>query len=221
MPEADQGWQQDPDSDGESVESVNKSCKLKPKSGMVAMPFDNIKTPQIWPHYNLAFGFVTDAIQFHQISFELYIAGKTKTLMNCTDPLEIKRRLSLMSRLGYLKHKGYSWSNLRTLYAAIVNHIKKHETSWVSDWKYIEDMVLESALRNPGDKGKCKLSAIRGEQWYCRDYNRPEGCNRNAPHEAVVRGRRHQVKHFCAKCWLNEQEVRNHPECGEDCPACE
>ena len=33
------------------------------------------------------------------------------------------------------------------VYAVIVNHIEKHEASRVSDWKYIEDMVLETAIK--------------------------------------------------------------------------
>ena len=59
----------DPESDSESVSSSVK-CKKKLKSGMVALPTDNIKTLQIWLHYNLLFGFITVAVQFHQLSFE-------------------------------------------------------------------------------------------------------------------------------------------------------
>ena len=59
---------EDPESDSESVSSSVK-CKKKLKSGMVALPTD-IKTLQIWLHYNLSFGFITVAVQFHQLSFE-------------------------------------------------------------------------------------------------------------------------------------------------------
>ena len=103
------------------------------QSGMVAKTTDNIKSQEVWPHYNLNFGFVTQKIEFHQISFEQYIAGKAKTLLNSTDPNEIKGCLNLMVRLSYLKQKGYAWPNLHTLYAAVVNHIEKHESSWVSN----------------------------------------------------------------------------------------
>ena len=148
------------DSDGES-ESANKLSRKKIQSGMVALPTDNIKTPQIWPHYNLSYGFVTSAVQFHHIMYEQYVAGEVKTLLNATDPTQIKGRLNLMLRISYLKYKGYSWLNLRTLYAAVVNQIEKHEVTWISDWKHIEDMVLESAVRVSGDKGIGK-SSVRG-----------------------------------------------------------
>ena len=85
----------DRESDGESIDST---CKpKKKKSGMVACAIDNIKTPQVWPHYNLLFGFVTSAVQFHQLSFEQYIAGETKTILTASDPLEIRGCITLMS----------------------------------------------------------------------------------------------------------------------------
>ena len=211
------------DSDGESVNSLVKSKRKGKKSGMVACPADNIKTPQVWPHYNLSFGFVTAAVPFHQLSCEQYIAGETKTILMAEDPLEIRGQVNLMSRLVYLKHRGHAWSNLHSLYAAIVNHIEKHEGSWVSDWKFIEDMVLESAIRGPGEKGVGKSSSkgTRAEQWYCRKFNREDGCDKGPPHEAVIRGRHRQVKHFCAKCWVTEGETRPHPEIHPRCPHAE
>ena len=72
--------------------------------------------------------------------------------MNSTDPNEIHGRLNLLIRISYLKQKGHVWSNLQTLYAAIVNHIEKHESSLVSDWCHIKDMVLDTAMRVPGEK---------------------------------------------------------------------
>ena len=122
-----------------------------------------------------------------------------------------------MSRISYLKQHGYSWSNLRMLYTAIMNHIEKHEASWVSDWRHIEDMVLESAIRIPGDKGQGKSSKNKSEQWYCCDFNKIDGCNKHSPHDAVVRGRRRQVKHFCAKCWLSDHEMHAHAEVDPVC----
>ena len=101
----------DPDSDGESINSNIKKCKPV-KSGMLAMPTDNIKTQQVWPYYNLAYSFVTETVQFHQLSFEQFVAGELKTVLDTTDPFEIRGRLGLMSRLAYLKQKGFTWSNL-------------------------------------------------------------------------------------------------------------
>ena len=202
----DRNLQDDHEDSELAVDIVHEKRKLK--SGMVAIPTENIKCPQIWPHYNLTYGYVTAAIQYHQISFEQYIAGECKTISNAEDPLEVKGRLSLMSRISYLKQKGHPWTNLRTLYAAIVNHIEKQESTWASDWRDIEDMVLETSIRSVGEKGTGKVSkSTKGEQWYCGSYNRPEGCQLQLPHEATIGKRRRTVKHFCAKCWIEEQEV--------------
>ena len=143
--------QDDHDSEGEYVISLSKR-KLKLRSGMMAKPTDNIKSPEVWPHFNLNYGYVMQTIEFHQLTFEQYIAGEGKTLLNCTDPNELRGRLNLMIRLAYLKQEGFTWPNLRTLYAAIVNHIETHETTWVSDWRHIEDMVLETGIRVPREK---------------------------------------------------------------------
>ena len=66
-------------------------------------------------------------IEFHKNTYEQYIAGECKTLMNYNNPGEIQGCLTLPIQISYLKQKGHSWSNLRTLYTAIVNHIEKHE----------------------------------------------------------------------------------------------
>ena len=139
------GVEEDPISDGESVaSSIKPKCVVK--SGMVVKATDNIKSQEVWPHYNLNYAFITQPIEFHQITFEQYIAGEGKTVLNSVDPNEIRGRLNLLIRISYLKQKGYSWPNLRALYAAIMNHIEKHESSWVSDWRSIEDMVLDSTM---------------------------------------------------------------------------
>ena len=56
---------QDEDSESESIDT-NMCRKRKIQSDMLALPADNIKTPQVWPHYNLAFGFVTEAVAISQ-----------------------------------------------------------------------------------------------------------------------------------------------------------
>ena len=81
--------EEDPRSDGGSIDTCVRP-KKKIQSGMLALPTDNIKTPQVWPHFNLSFGFVTESIQFHQLSFKQYVAGETKTVLNASDSLEVR-----------------------------------------------------------------------------------------------------------------------------------
>ena len=170
----------DPESDSESDSSVVKT-KTRLKTVMVACLMDNIKSQEVLPHCYLNYGFVTQVVEFHQITYEQYIASERKTLFKCSDPNEIRGCLNLLICISYLKQKGYSWPNFRTLYAVIVNHIEKHESSWVSDWRHIEDMVLDAAIRVPGEKSGGHGMKNRVVQFYCRNFNKPEGCQLMPP----------------------------------------
>ena len=206
----------EPESEGESSVTIPKR-KRKLKSGINATPTDNIKNPQIWPQYNLGYGFIASDIDFKHISYEQYVAGESVTVSKTTDPIEAKGRLELMSKISYLKQKGHTWTNLRGFYAAVVGHILRFETSWASDWKHIEDLVLDNVFRAPPEKPV--RSTRSSQQFYCRNFNKPEGCQLQDPHEAMVGRRRRQVRHFCAKCWLTDQEARGHAEHDQTCPS--
>ena len=207
-------------SDGEYSDSNYnvKASKAKIQSGMIAKPTENIKTQEVWPHYNLGFGFVTAAVPFNQLTFEQYIVGESKTIMKSRNPTEIRGRLQLMSRVGYLKQKGYRWPQLGDLYADVVSSIEQHDSTWSSDWRFIEDAVIDPLDRIQTKSREVIKRSKKEEVWFCRAYNRVEGCEQNSPHEAQVGRRRRMVRHCCAKCWRVEQEIRNHSEIADTCP---
>ena len=155
-------------SDGE-ISSVSSFRRKKGvKSGMLAKPTDNIKTVETWPHYNLHYEYASKPIEFNDINFEQYIAGETRTILACEDVLEIKGRLNLMFRLAHLKQRGHGWENLQSLYAAVVRSIEMHESNWSSDWRMIEEMVIDALDRKPVGKGAKKKGQ---EVWFCREFN--------------------------------------------------
>ena len=202
-------------SDGEisSVSSIRR--KKGAKSGMLAKPTDNIKSVETWPHYNLHYEYASKPIEFNEINFEQYIAGETRTILACEDVLEIKGRLNLMFRLAHLKQRGHGWENLRSLYAAVVHSIEMHESNWSSDWRMIEQMVIDVMDQNPAGKvGKGKGQEV----WFCREFNRPEGCDQTPPHEAYINHKKRWVKHVCGQCWMREQVVHGHSEVDPACP---
>ena len=209
--------------DGESsISSVSrKKSKKKLKSGMVAKPAENIKSVAIWPHFSLHAVFAAAPLVFNQLTFEHLVAGEVYTIAACHDVFEIRGRLNLLGRLSLLKVKGYPWERLRELYAGVLTAIEMHKTTWMSDWRSIEDMCLD-----PADRVKRTTSTPmnnkngKKEEWFCRNYNRPEGCQLTPPHEAVVgkAGKKRKVKHFCAACWLKEQIMREHSEVDMTCP---
>ena len=123
-----------------------------------------------------------------------------------------------MSRLAILRTKGYSWSGLRSLYAAIVREIEMQTTTWSGDWKDIEDLTLDPWDRvHQGDRNR---NVTDKEVWFCRSFNSVGGCNLKDPHEAKV-GRppkKRKVKHICATCWIKDKSEKAHSETDEACP---
>ena len=209
----------DEDEDGESLMSKVKNKKLK--SGMLALPSDNIKSVEVWPQFSLQYGYAAAPLKFEQMTFEQLVAGELRTIMGCSDAVEVRGRLALLFRITHLKMHGYLWSVLRAFYAAVVRAIEQHESTWASDWKAIEEFCID-----PGDRVKTKTDKVKppskvgAAEWFCKNYNRVEGCQLRAPHEAMV-GRppkRRQVRHFCAQCWITDQTVRMHSEVDAECP---
>ena len=133
--------------EGESNVSSSTNDKGKKsknvKSGMLAKATHNIKKPTIWPHFNLQLAYAAAPITFAQISFEQLVAGEIKTISDCHDEVEAKGRLALLSKLALLKTRNYPWGKLRDLYAAFVREIEKDEAKWNSDWRHIEEAVID------------------------------------------------------------------------------
>ena len=212
-----------------SSSSMEKSKKVKNvKSGMLAKATHNIKKPTIWPHFNLQLAYAAAPVTFAQITFEQLVAGEIKTISDCHDEVEAKGRLSLLSKLALLKTRNYPWGKLQDLYAAIVREIEKDEAKWNSDWRHIEEAVIDpmDRLRSTQSQRPTSTSEDRSkkpkkkEEWYCKDYNSAGGCSKESPPEAVVGrpARTRMVKHMCAACWNKDKEVRKHSEIDRQCP---
>ena len=204
-------------SDGESSSiSNNKTSnkRKKIKSGMVAKVSENVKSQEVWPHYNLMYNFVVDTVSFKELSFEQFIAGEVRTISKCKDLIEQKGRLNLLERLSYLKHKGHSWQSLRSLFAGIVNSIERHDDTWASDWRHIEEVVLDSGPSNK-NTGEGGVKDEKKMTYFCRNFNSPQGCDQIAPHDALIGKKKRKVKHICSKCFIKEGEIKNHSQ--NDC----
>ena len=131
--------------EGESLVSVSTNTKQKKakKSGMLAKPTHNIKRPAIWPHVNLQLAYAAAPVVFSQLSFEQLMAGEIKTIQECQDKKEVDGRLRLLSKLAWHRTRNYPWGKLRDLYAAIVREIEKEDSTWDTDWRSIEESVID------------------------------------------------------------------------------
>ena len=77
--------------------------------------------------------------------------------------------------------------------------------------------MLDTMVRILGEKGKGR-QVKTSDTFYCRNYNKVEGCQLTSPDEAIIGHRRCQVHYVCAKCWSIDQEAREHSELDVQCP---
>ena len=131
----------------------------------------------------------------------------------CTKPAQILGRLKLMRRMAYAKLRGYDWTMIRKMYAAILTSVKARENTWESNFDRFKNILYTRSQPKNRDKD-------RDKKWYCRDYNRPEGCTRPSPHRVPVgsAGINRTVLHMCATCYMRIKAEKRHPEGHETCP---
>ena len=107
---------------------------------------------------------------------------------------------------------------IRKMYAAILRSIETLEYNWDSNFDRFESILY----RHVQGRAKTEKEDRQVKKWYCREYNKPEGCNKNSPHKAWIgtgaNAQSKMVIHMCAACWMREKMHREHPEGSDGCP---
>ena len=214
------------DDEGESLlrfssgDSETECKHTKMKSGMLDKSTMNIRQKQVWPQKNLGEDWAEEDLHFKQIRFEHLVAGETRTIEMAMEPAQILGRLRLLRRMAYLRLRGYEWTMLRKIYAAILTSIETGENTWESNFDRYETILHRKVAMDP----KIPQQQERPHEkkiWYCRDYNK-EGCNKSSPHPAWFGSGpsavKRQVIHACASCLLRGKQVAEHPENHPQCP---
>ena len=200
------------------TELENKGTKNK--SGMLDRSTTSIRAKQIWPQRNLGEDWAEEELEFKQLRFEHLVAGETRTIETCSEPAQILGRLRLLRRIAYLKLRGFEWSLLRKMYAAILTSIETGENSWESNFDRYET-ILYYRMQTENRRQEKHAETNTHKKWYCRDWNRG-GCNKNSPHQAIFCAGPSAVKrtviHACATCILKDRVPRDHPEGHQECP---
>ena len=199
------------------------------RSGMLDKSTMNVLHKEVWPQRNLGEDWAEDEVDFKHIRFEHLVAGETRTIELATEPDQILGRLRLLRRISYLKLRGYEWSLLRKMYAAIVCSIETGENNWASNFDRFETMLYRKTMLEAKPKADRAAweprsqggSSNPNKKWYCRDWNR-EGCTKSAPHPAWFgsgpTAEKRSVLHVCAACLLKDRVARDHPEGHQSCP---
>ena len=191
------------------------------KSGINAKLTSNVQVQLTYPHYSLGqlSGFIGQNIQYHQLSFEQFMAGELSTIDTCQDIIEKIGRMQLLKRVALWRLRvNVTWPQIRNAFAHILRRIENKEVTWESDWDTFEQHIYDK-IANTVKNEKSKKSNIAESVWFCKAYQRQEGCAKDSPHLAKIGANFRQVQHICASCWLKEKQRKLHPECSVDCPS--
>ena len=186
----------------------------KMKSGMLDKSTTNIRHKEVWPQKNLGEDWAEEEIEFKQLRFEHLVAGETRTIETCSDPAQILGRLRLLRRIAYLKLRGIEWQLLRKMYAAILSSIETREYSWESNLDRFESILYHKVLADRSLEKEVSRDCRpqEGCKRFCRDYNKPEGCPKNAPHPVWFGtgpgATKKMVYHCCTACLIREKVQR-------------
>jgi hypothetical protein len=190
-----------------------------------------ITNQQIYAHAALQFSYASRSVNFHDLSFQLYIAGELEIIsMSGISEVERNGRLALMKLLAY-KCERFDWAIIREAFGAWVQQIERGIKKWSDDPTSVVSHILEDHIHeqkvvryqklNKSDlKSKFKSKSPEGNfenVWFCSNYNRNK-CKHTSPHEAQINGQIRSVQHICASCWRKDKIKQFHPECSSACP---
>ena len=161
-------------------------CKHRAiKSGMLDKATANIVHKEIWPQKNLLEDWADEDMEFKHMQFEHHIAGEIRTIETCTEPAQILGRLRLLRRMAYAKLRGYDWPIIRKMYAAIVRSIEAKEYSWSDNFDRFETILYRRTISNSRQNPRGEREhREHNKKWFCRDWNKNEGCSKQSPHKA-------------------------------------
>ena len=176
-----------------------------------------------YPHFLLGqlTGFIGTNIQYHQLTYEQFIAGELATIVVTSNKSERLGRIDLLQKISSWRLRaGVTWPQVRNTYAHILGKIEDREDTWDVDWEKYECNIYGRVILLPNTKqDKSKTASKKGDNMYfCKNYQKIEGCNREPLHPGRVGTQIKSVQHFCATCWFKEKEPKKHSESSMECP---
>ena len=214
------------DTDSTSSDDMNKQKRRKrrnEKSGINAKPCSKVKKELTYPHFSLGqlSGFMGVPISYHVLSYEQFVAGEMCTIMNTSCATERRGRVTLLQKVTNWKLMvNASWTQIRNTYAHVLRKIENDEIDWGYDFDRFEKHIFDKVAIRP-EKTERPIRKVTSPQqdWFCKQYQKVDGCPKDSPHTTMVGNRVKTVQHFCAACWLVDRKTKKwHPECSPDCP---
>ena len=226
------GQSYDEEYDTDSSNDRRRRGKRSLKSGINAKPTSSVQVQLRYPHFSLGqtSGFIGQNIMFHQLTFDQFVAGELTTITNTLDNAERQGRLKLLQLVSQWNLRAnVAWTQVRNTYAHILRLIENSQIGWYTDFsqfeRHIYDKVTSRAERPKNKSPIEQVGSLTNTQnnkpiaWFCRNYQRPEGCQKSSPHVGRVGNKFKQLEHICAACWIKDRVKRQHPECSDECPS--
>ena len=215
------------DSRSWSSDSSHRGISIKKiRSGINAKPTSSVQEQLRYPHFSLGqiSGFIGMNLQFHNLTFEQFVAGEVATICNSINLAERQGRTELLQRITQWNLRAsISWAQVRNAYAHILRKIENRETTWEDDWDRYERLIYDKVITNHGNNVRTQKqpSSIKKQNetvWFCKNYQKPEGCPKDSPHTGRIGNQIRTMIHICATCWLRDKQKRSHSEASIDCP---
>ena len=193
------------------------------RSGISARLNSNVSEQLVYPQFLLGqiSGFIGQNINFHQLNYEQFIANELSTIVNLQNVTEICGCTKLLHRVSLWKLRAnVTWQKVHNAYAHIVHRIENKEIMWEANWddyeRHIYDKVVNSSVgANKMDKVKKQQSEFT---YFCKSYQKTEGCRKESPHDIKIGNVFRQVHHICTTCWCKDRSRKEHSKSSSECP---
>ena len=212
-----------------SKKSKRKHGKHKLKSGRLSKVGDSVLKPEIWPHSKLSLQYAGKGLKFDELTMPLFVAGFIESLRHDFKHQKLNK---VQNKLQHLKNLMYAathqeWETILDLHSAIVLDIEHGNRHWGESTVDIESKILSSSNSKKSTTfgaGSSGINSSTGNNasgtgsniYFCRQYQSGK-CNKSKSHVGFVNGKKHNVVHICATCWLVERVQNEHSECSSDC----
>ena len=213
---------------GRKIEYVSSSSEYSPdrpkKSGISAKPTSNVREQLKYLHFSLGqvSGFIGQNLQFHNLTYEQFLAGELTTITLCEDSLEARGRTDLLQRIALWRVRAnVSWAQVRNTYAHIIRKLENREIDWHVDFDKFERHIYDKIApvgKSERNRKSTSNSSSPELVWFCKNYQRPEGCPKESPHTIKTATGYKQAQHICAGCWSKDRVKRMHSESSAECP---
>ena len=197
--------------DGEGNHKHRERSKRgkKLRSGKTAKLTSKVLHPQIWPHSELSFLYVSKEVLYDNLTLRYASILRLSKLSAPERTAHIEHFATLM----YLATQ-FPWPLVRSLHAAALFEIECGRLRWGDSFSHLEARLLHG----PSNQSRSSTATTpKPAVQFCKAYQSGKW-SFTKDHFGLIKNERKWVQHICAKCWLTKQDLQRHRENSAECP---